>query len=87
MSELTSLPNIGEKLCRQLEAVGIRTAEELRAVGSRGAWLRIQAMDPSACLLRLRALEGAVQGVKRDDLPEEEKQALREFYFAHKLRK
>lgn len=42
MSTLESLPNIGKDTASQLEAIGITTFEQLREVGSREAWLRIQ---------------------------------------------
>ena len=48
MGELSKVINIGEKLEEQLEAVGITNIEELRKTGSREAWLRIKATDPSA---------------------------------------
>ena len=48
MGELSGLPNIGPKIEEQLKAVGIDTAEELRRIGAEDAWLRIQAMDPTA---------------------------------------
>lgn len=85
MEKISSLPGIGKVVEEQLGQVGITTPEELRAVGSREAWLRIQAIDPSACYNRLGALEGAIQGVLRKDLPEAEKESLRAFYRAHKL--
>ncbi|MDR2711807.1 MAG: TfoX/Sxy family protein, partial [Clostridiales bacterium] len=64
MAELTKLPNIAAKLESQLADAGITTVEELQRLGSREAWLRILARDPSACLMRLSALEGAIQGVR-----------------------
>lgn len=85
MAELTDLPNIGPKLSRQLRDVGIDSHEALRDVGAEVAWLRIQAMDPSACLLRLMALEGAIQGVKKTLLPPERKAELQAFYHRNKL--
>ena len=84
MSELTSLPNIAEKLDKQLAEVGITTVEELKSVGSREAWLRILARDPSACMMRLSALEGAIQGVRWNFLDEETKKGLKTFYQAQK---
>ena len=48
MSDLRSLPNIGPKLVQQLSDVGIDSAEELKSVGSREAWLRLLSHDPSA---------------------------------------
>lgn len=69
MGELSGLPNIGAKVEEQLKAVGIDTAEELRRIGAEDAWLRIQTMDPSACIHRLLALEGAIQGERKQRFP------------------
>ena len=84
MGELTKLPNIAEKLESQLADAGITTADELRKVGSREAWLRILARDPSACTMRLSALEGAIQGIRWHYLDDEIKASLKEFYHQHK---
>jgi len=84
MGELTKLPNIAEKLEGQLNEVGITTFDELKHVGSREAWLRILARDPSACIMRLSALEGAIQGVRWHHLDEQTKTSLKEFYHRHK---
>ena len=80
MGELRSLPNIGPELERQLQEADIRTIEELKSVGSREAWLRILSKDPSACLMRLSALEGAIQGVRWHNLDEATKRDLKAFY-------
>lgn len=85
MKPLETLPNIGPKLSEQLETVGIRTAEALRDAGAEEAWLRIQRIDASACIHRLLALEGALRGVRKAELPTERKAALREFYRQHQL--
>ena len=66
--------------------MGITTIEELKHAGSREAWLRILARDPSACTMRLSALEGAIQGVRWHYLDDETKQSLKEFYAKHKGR-
>ena len=84
MSDMTDLANIGPKLEAQLAEVGIRTPEELKAVGSREAWLRIKAIDPSACLMRLSALEGAIRGIRWHNLSDDIKQEMRAFYHSHK---
>ena len=84
MGELTKLSNIGEKLEHQLNDVGITTFEELKQAGSREAWLRILARDPSACLMRLSALEGAIQGVRWHYLDEKTKDSLKVFYHQNK---
>ncbi len=84
MASLQDLPNIGPKLTHQLEMAGIATPEALRAIGSREAWLRILSMDPSACLLRLQSLEGAVRGVPKKALDAAVREELRAFYRQHK---
>lgn len=79
-----SLPNIGKAVEEQLMQVGIHSAGELKRVGAKDAWLRIQAIDESACLHRLMALEGAIEGVKKSMLPDGVKADLKEFYQRHR---
>ena len=80
MGELSKLPNIGKTVEEQLNQVGITTVEELKAIGAKQAWLKIQSIDESACINRLQALEGAIRGVKKADLPDDVKADLKEFY-------
>ncbi|MCL2077585.1 MAG: TfoX/Sxy family protein [Oscillospiraceae bacterium] len=87
MGELRKLPNIAEKLETQLEHVGIKTVEQLREIGSYEAWLRILANDPSACIMRLSSLEGAIQGMRWHNLDVGTKKSLKEFYDLHKAKK
>lgn len=47
--------------------------------------LRIQEMDASACIHRLYALEGAIFGVPKIELPLDQKTYPKDFYNAHKL--
>ena len=84
MGEMQKQPNLGPKLEEQLARAGIQTMEQLREVGSHEAWLRIQAFDQSACIHRLMALEGAIQGVKKSMLRDEVKADLKEFYQQHR---
>lgn len=84
MGELSNLPNIGKEVERQLNEAGITTFDELKELGAEQAWLKIQEIDESACIHRLLALEGAIQGVKKTTLPEERKAELKEFYKWHK---
>ena len=69
----------------QLIQVGIETTEALREIGAKAAWLKIQEIDPSACIHRLLALEGAIRGVKKSMLPDAVKAGLKAFYQEHKL--
>ena len=86
MGELTSLPNIGEKLENQLNNVGITTFEQLKEIGSKEAWRRILETDSSACIMRLSALEGAIRGIRWHNLDDDVKADLKAFYKANKSR-
>jgi DNA transformation protein and related proteins len=44
------------------------------------AFLRLQTLDPGACLDLLYGLEGAIQGIKWNKLPLEKKQVLVQFH-------
>ncbi len=85
MERLEDLPNIGKVVYRQLFQVGIESPEKLKAIGAKEAWLKIQAIDDSACLNRLYGLEGAVEGMKKSQLDFEIKADLKQFYEDHKL--
>lgn len=85
MGELSKLPNIGKIVEEQLAEVGITTEEQLKIIGAKAAWLRIQSIDESACINRLMALEGAIQGVKKNLLSEEKKLELKNFFNEHKM--
>ena len=64
--------------------VGINTYEELKDLGAEKAWLKIQEIDESACIHRLLALEGALNGIKKSQLSDDRKAELKEFYNLHK---
>jgi len=81
-TDLTSLPNIGKTLAELLMKAGIETAAQLKAVGSEKAFIRISAIDSEACLSKLCALEGAIQGIRWHQLSPDKKRELKEF-FAH----
>ena len=84
MGELATLPNIGKTVEAQLIQVGITSADELRRIGAKEAWLKIQEIDESACIHRLMALERAIQGVKKTMLSDEVKADLKGFCQVHK---
>lgn len=80
MGELSKLPNIGKTVEAQLNQAGIFTADDLKSAGAKQAWLKIQENDPTACIHRLLALEGAVRGIKKTELPDDVKADLKDFY-------
>ena len=84
MGVLAGLPNIGTVVEKQLNDVGIDSLEALQEIGTEEAWLRIQQIDPSACIHRLLGIEGALQGVRKTMLPAERKAELKAFYQQHK---
>lgn len=84
MGELSNLPNIGKTVEEQLLRAGINSALELKRIGAKEAWLKIQEIDESACIHRLMALEGAIQGVKKTMLSDEVKADLKAFYQRNK---
>lgn len=84
MGELSKMPNIGSELERQLNTVGITTFNELQNLGSQQAWLKIKAIDDSACLHRLYALEGAIEGIKKSELDSCMKMELKAFFNSFK---
>lgn len=80
MGELSELQNIGPEVEKQLNQVGIHTEKELKDLGSKQAWLKIKEIDDSACIHRLYALEGAIQGIRKKELDSQKKEELKEFY-------
>lgn len=84
MGKLSKLPNIGKVVEDQLNQVGIITEDDLKSIGAKQAWLKIQEIDESACINRLLALENAIQGVKKTELSDDVKSDLKEFYQLHK---
>lgn len=79
-TDLSAHVNIGKDTESKLIAAGIDSFTKLKTIGSEGAFLRLQALDPGACLNLLYALEGAVEGVRSHMLTAEKKQVLQEFY-------
>jgi DNA transformation protein and related proteins len=78
-SDLSQQINIGKDTEAKLIQVGISSFAELKAVGAEQAFIRLQTVDPGACLSLLSALEGAIQGVRWHSLPAGRKEELRVF--------
>lgn len=76
---LTSMKNIGKELARKLASVGAGTPQALREMGAKEAFARMRAAYPKVCLVHLYALEGAVEGVEYNALPQEVKADLKAF--------
>ena len=64
MTELTTRPNIGDKLAHELRSVGITSAEQLVELGSVEAAVRITRGRAHSGYNLLYALEGAIRAVR-----------------------
>ena len=82
MSILLELPNVGKVLDDLLNQIGVNSYEELTAMGSKQAFIKIREKDSGACLHMLYGLEGAIQKKKDSLLSKEVKEDLKEFYHA-----
>lgn len=81
MKELTDLPNIGDTLAKKLQSIGVNCAEDLIAMGSEKAIIKISTLESNgACINMLYALEGAIQGIRWHSLDKMRKQELSDFY-------
>jgi DNA transformation protein and related proteins len=79
-NDLSGIMNIGKDTEAKLRQVGIDSAAKLKEIGSEQAFIRLQTLDPGACLNLLYGLDGAVNDIKWNELPPERKRALQQFY-------
>ena len=80
MTALTSMMNIGKEMERKLNAIGITSAEVLMTMGSKDAFVQLKLHYPNVCTVHLYTLEGAIGGIKYNQLPDTKKQELQTFY-------
>ena len=79
MPGLTSMKNIGKEMARKLAVVGIDSPEALAELGAKHAFFKLKEVYPQVCLVHLYALEGAIQDIEFNSLPENKKQELKAF--------
>jgi DNA transformation protein len=72
--------NIGKVLELKLEAAGIHSLEELKALGTEEVFLRLLANNKNTSRSVLFSIEGAIQGVRWHNLNEDRKEELRDFF-------
>lgn len=70
------LRNIGPKSAAWLRQVGLRTAEDLRAAGAVGAFLKVRRAGFKPSLNLLYSLEGALVGSHWQEIPEARRRQL-----------
>ncbi len=79
MAELTSMRNIGKEMETKLKSVGICSAEELTDMGSKSAFFKLKMRYPNICLVHLYTLQGAIDGIEYNQLPNDVKSDLKKF--------
>lgn len=79
MTELSSMQNIGKEIEKKLKAVGICSAEELTRLGSKEAFVRLKMRYPNVCLVHLYTLQGAIDNIEFNRLPDAVKHDLKSF--------
>lgn len=82
--KLQHQPNIGITLAEKLNRADITTLEQLTAIGSEKAFIKLSTIDDSTCYNMLCALEGAIQGIRWHSLSTGKKLELKEFYEMNK---
>lgn len=73
------MKNIGKEIERKLNIIDICSAEELIKIGSKEAFLQLKMQFPNICLVHLYTLQGAIDDIEYNQLPDEVKQDLKSF--------
>jgi DNA transformation protein len=84
MNDLAQMANLGKVLAQKLEEAGISTSSQLKAVGAEVAFTRLATLNFSVCINMLYALEGAIQGIRWQQLSATRKKELLEFFHFYK---
>ena len=75
-----AVPNMSDQLVGWLNAEGIFTLEELQAIGSREAFLRIRSRIDERPFHVLSSLEATCREIYKNELDRETREGLRAFY-------
>jgi len=71
-----ALPNLGPKSIQMLQSAGIHSLEQLQRLGSVAAYVRVKKVWPAASLNLLWALEGALTGLRWQDVARDHRTSL-----------
>lgn len=74
------MKNLGSVLQKKLETAGISSPAMLKELGSWNAFLLVRAIDSTACINTLYAIEGAIRGIRWHDLDPSAKLELLELF-------
>lgn len=79
MKHLSDLPNIGKELESLLQESGIKSIEQLKELGAERVFMQLDLKNKSACINKLLAIEGAIQGIRWHGLDKYRKEELKIF--------
>lgn len=79
MAAVTAL-GLGKTMEKKLRSVGIHSAEELTAIGSKEAVFRLKERYPNTCVVILYHLESAIRGVEIKQLEDSCKAELKSYF-------
>ena len=79
MKSLSEL-GLGKTMEKKLHSVGIHSAEELRALGSKQACARLKMLYPGTCVVILYYLEAAIRGTGIKQLDPDVKTELKTYF-------
>lgn len=79
MASLRTL-GFGKTMEKKLNSVGIHSAEELTAIGSKQAVFRLKSQYPTTCVVILYYLEAAIRGIDIKQLDNACKSELKAFF-------
>lgn len=79
MAAIASL-GLGKTMEKNLHSVGIHSAEDLKAVGSKQAVFQLRELYPNTCVVILYHLEAAIQGIEMKRLAPSCKSELKAYF-------
>jgi DNA transformation protein and related proteins len=80
MGDLANLPNIGKICEKRLSSIGINDIKTFMETGSKETFVKLLTYEGDTCFSTLCGLEGAIQGIRWHNLPEETKTDLKKFF-------
>ena len=79
MESLDNMLNIGKEMKTKLFSIGVGSSEDLIRLGSKEVFCQLKKQYPNVCLVHLYALQGAIDNIDYDKLPNEVKLDLKQF--------
>ncbi|MDD4002050.1 MAG: TfoX/Sxy family protein [Bacteroidales bacterium] len=84
-NDLKKVQNIGKETARKLNEVGIDSFETLVHIGTENVFKKLQSKNPNSCINLLYSIEGAIEGIKWNEISKERKLELIAFFNNNRL--